>query len=129
MQCSCEIEIDSDVGPTFYSEEMRTARKQHKCTECRRTIEPGEEYESVSGLWEGGWSKYKTCRDCLSLRNVFFTRGWEFRGLWALFQDNFCYIDAVIPESCISELTPAARAKVCELIESGWDDYDDEEQP
>lgn len=44
------------------------ARKVHKCHECRRDIQPGERYEYHAGLLDGGWVTYKTCQQCLSVR-------------------------------------------------------------
>lgn len=58
-----------DYDPaTFYSREIRTARKQHQCEECSGKIFPGEKYEYVSGLWEGSFSVFKTCERCVDLR-------------------------------------------------------------
>jgi len=54
--------------PECARQDIRTARKQHKCTECRCTIEPGERYEVISGKWDGEFLRYKTCRKCISLR-------------------------------------------------------------
>jgi len=121
MDCSCEIDIDHDGGPDVYTEKIVTARKKHICCECRRDIPPGEEYENVTGCWDGSWSTYKTCIDCKSMRDTFFN-AWHYTAIWETFRDEFGYYDSIIPESCISELTPHARAKVCEFIESGWED-------
>ncbi len=48
----CEFTTD------FYSEKQVTARRAHKCCECRKTIEPGDRYVRVAGKWdgEGVWS-------------------------------------------------------------------------
>lgn len=46
----------------------RTARTEHRCTECRRTIRPGETYHELSGLLDGqGWERHRTCRHCEAL--------------------------------------------------------------
>ncbi len=45
-----------------------TARKPHKCFECRGEIAPGEKYHLFTGLWDGKWSSFKTCADCEDLR-------------------------------------------------------------
>ena len=55
---------DGDDPPAFYNATTPTARKAHRCCECRRTIEPGERYESVTAKWDMGVSTYKTCRHC-----------------------------------------------------------------
>lgn len=55
--------------PEFYEAKIHKARKQHKCMECFRLIEVGEQYEHVAGKWGGEFETFKTCRVCLSLRN------------------------------------------------------------
>ncbi len=40
------------------------ARKAHKCEECGRQIEPGENYVYETWLWEGDMSFGKTCLQC-----------------------------------------------------------------
>lgn len=61
--CYCDYEL-----PQFYVAEVRTARKQHKCSECGRLIAEGERYEHVRGKWDGDMGTFKTCPRCLSLR-------------------------------------------------------------
>lgn len=63
----CMIDYADDPAE-FYHETMRTARKQHKCLECYRSIEPGEQYERVRAKWDGNISEYKTCQQCLAVR-------------------------------------------------------------
>jgi hypothetical protein len=60
MDCSCDYE-----QPEFFVREKHKARLQHCCSECRRTISPGEEYERVRGKWDGDVLTEKrsdTCR-------------------------------------------------------------------
>jgi hypothetical protein len=45
-----------------------TARKEHRCNECRRTIAPGETYELFKGIWDGRFAYYKTCTHCQQAR-------------------------------------------------------------
>ncbi len=61
--CYCDYEMLS-----VSREETRKARKSHTCCECRRTIQPGEPYEHVWGVWEGKPDTYKTCQHCVGLR-------------------------------------------------------------
>jgi len=122
MECSCSISAESDCGgPSKHSEKIVTARKKHVCFECLEDIQAGEKYEYVKGLWDGSYSIYKTCIDCKSIRDTFFD-SWVYTQVWENFQDEFGYHDSIIPESCIAELTPGARARVCEFIECGWED-------
>ncbi|VVE12150.1 hypothetical protein PCA20602_02689 [Pandoraea capi] len=64
MSCYC----DYDVDPTLYTKKVYTARKAHKCGECRRAIAPGESYEKVVGVWDGRLDVFKTCRHCADAR-------------------------------------------------------------
>ena len=66
----------SDVDfPSVFSDEIRTARKEHKCCECPNPILPGQKYHLFKGCYEGKWSRYKTCMDCdeiwAELRNLY----------------------------------------------------------
>lgn len=62
----CECDWDSIAS--VYSATQHKARKEHVCFECRRTIQPGERYESAFGIWDGRGDTFKTCSHCLSLR-------------------------------------------------------------
>ncbi len=119
MDCSCTITCETDSGPEFSAESSPVARKVHICCECHRKIMPRETYSRVSGLWDGKFEAYKTCLDCLSIRRTFFS-DYYVGGLWDELTE---YIwDGEVHESCLASLTPAARARVCEVIEEGWDE-------
>lgn len=77
MDC-CLVDMDTESGPDVFREKIRTARKEHKCSECRQPILPGEKYEHVTGLWEGHWGTFKTCSACMELRDRFFCAGYVF---------------------------------------------------
>lgn len=63
------MSYDCDWDPAqVYHVEMRRAAKDHKCCECSGTIRKGENYEHVAGLWEGQWSTFHTCADCIPVR-------------------------------------------------------------
>lgn len=57
--------VDYGDGPDAYTKKTRKARKSHKCSECGRTIHAGEQYEYVSGIWDGHVDTFKTCNGCL----------------------------------------------------------------
>jgi hypothetical protein len=124
MKCTCAIHA-VDPGDyeswQLFEDPKRTARKPHRCNECYRTIQPGEQYENVKGLADGVWFKHKTCADCLSVRSVFF-ESYYYERLWDHVRDFLYECQHQVPEDCMVELTPAARAKVCELIEEYWED-------
>jgi hypothetical protein len=60
--------IDECDAPSVYLPQIRKARKEHKCCECFRQIEIGEQYEQVTGNWDGSWGSFKTCLHCLEAR-------------------------------------------------------------
>lgn len=52
-------------------EGWRTARKENRCIECNRTIEPGERYFYWKGIWEGDcFVTGKTCAHCEAVLDV-----------------------------------------------------------
>lgn len=55
---------DVDCMASVYNETFPTARKEHKCTECRRIIQPKEKYKNIWGVWEGDSRTYKICSHC-----------------------------------------------------------------
>ena len=55
-------------APSVFSCEYPTARKEHKCCECGRTIRIGDRYEMFKGIWEGKAGRFKTCKPCADLR-------------------------------------------------------------
>lgn len=59
---------NGEYSAEFHSEVTRKARKRHKCGECERFIEPGENYERVVGKWDGEISTYLTCEHCVAAR-------------------------------------------------------------
>lgn len=56
--------------PDFMTREKRKARKQHKCSECRCSIFPGETYEYIFGIWGGYPQQYKNCEICIWTRKA-----------------------------------------------------------
>jgi hypothetical protein len=54
--------------PQCITEAKPVARKQHRCCECQRAIEKGEQYSRVSGIWDCQPARFKTCLDCKALR-------------------------------------------------------------
>jgi len=60
----------------------------------------------------------KTCTDCKSIENNFFNGGWLVGSmvddLENYFNDSW---QEDLPSSCISQLTPAARDRVCDILQ------------
>ncbi len=57
-----------EIPPTIYRAAYPKAAKSHQCDECRGTIEKGEQYRRIEGLWDGTWSTFKVCTECHKLR-------------------------------------------------------------
>jgi hypothetical protein len=54
--------------PKIINQTKRKARKPHKCCECWTTIEKGEVYQCIEGLWDD-FHTYRMCLDCDELWN------------------------------------------------------------
>jgi hypothetical protein len=61
-------ECDYDPPSVYRVQKIKAARKPHKCSECSRTIKPGEAYEHTWGVWDGNPDSFCTCSHCLDLR-------------------------------------------------------------
>lgn len=63
--------MSDTIMPTACTHARPTARKDHRCCECRGIIRKGEQYQLVSGIWDGAPGRFKTCSDCESLRDEY----------------------------------------------------------
>lgn len=61
MSESCDEECE------VYEERFRTARKEHRCSACKRAILPGHRYCTVFALYDGNTTTYKRCGSCQRL--------------------------------------------------------------
>lgn len=68
-----------DEGPEVWSEQWRTARKEHRCYACRETVRPGDRYHVFRSLFDGRWSTTKHCARCWEMveqiQNADFSNG------------------------------------------------------
>lgn len=61
------LDVDDDFGGVMLGSGERKARKEHRCQECGRTIEPGERYRywcHVGGEFSEGKQTDKMCAHC-----------------------------------------------------------------
>ena len=105
MECSC-VYVDVDSSADFSLDKIQKARKLHVCCECGKTIEIGEKYELCSGMWDGCFSIYKTCLDCLDIRHSFFCDGWYYSEIMESLWSHVVDMNGVISESCLYSLRP-----------------------
>ena len=118
MGCSC-ITVDYDDGPEFYSEyNVKKARKDHHCCECRGTIKKGDSYEVIAGMWEGDFQIYKTCLDCQSIRKEFFCGGAFVFGEILNDLKESLYYAWDVDLCCLNGLTPGARDRVMGILDT-----------
>lgn len=64
MDCWCDYE----PAQVYKKNIIKSAQGRHTCAECSRPILPGERYERVFGIWEGQMNVFKTCANCLDIR-------------------------------------------------------------
>jgi len=120
MECACISEsVDGECEVVV--DKKATARKLHHCCECSCEITPGTEYRKETVRDIDRIEQYKTCMDCMSVRehlvcDFFYTRIWD---TIADFIDDY---SSDMPWAKIGRLTPVARARVCEMIERAWGD-------
>lgn len=81
MGSCCCIEPDWVAG-FVDTREIRHARSPHFCCECDRVIPPGAPYRCESGVGDGEWFVYKTCRLCCSVRDDRMNCGFAWGELW-----------------------------------------------
>lgn len=91
----------------FCDSTMRKARKPHKCCECSREIPKGAQYEYIAGKCGGDFQDYKTCLDCMNIRNGLSCDSVALTGLW----DDIYEIFPEVTTGCLQRIkTPSAKA-------------------
>ena len=118
MNCACAVSNDMDNDAAWGCREIKRAGKIHKCCECFSAIEPGTSYFYHTVFAEGTVSNFKVCPDCQSVIWQFFKNGWYFETVWDSLTD-YLYDNWKddLPSSCICQLTPVARDKVCDILD------------
>jgi len=97
------------------------ARKQYECGECRKKINIGERYERYTIVSSDGCGEFKTCLDCVSLRDTFCKGGSVFGGVRDQILECIYYDNP--PWGQIAKLTKVSRDWICDKIEKGWEKY------
>ena len=123
MECACEVEVDVDGFSESLVNEKRVAKKHHKCDECGRDILHGDTYEYYKGVCEGDFFTNKTCLDCLSIREVFFTGGYYFGLILEDLHEFISETQGQVSEDCVAKLTPKAQERICGDIDEMWQEY------
>lgn len=133
----CIVSIDEEFEGEWvwirHDYNIRKARKIHKCDECYKDIQKGEKYENFTGMAicykeyytyeksEVLFYDFKTCKDCLSLRDVFF-EDFIFGNIWEDFWNHIDNLEEEDIKECLScknlgRLTEKGRKTVLKGIE------------
>lgn len=120
MNCAC-IGSEYDEGGWSFepSETYPVAKKNWKCCECGRQIPKGEKYYCLTGKWHGEFFVERMCMDCRSVTEHLFC-GFTFGQVWEDLRDHLYDTGGEISWEKVARLTPAAREKVCAMIEDVW---------
>ena len=124
MKCSCQIETDhEEESEMIFEKDLTIFKNQQRCCECGVELNIGDQYRKEIAHHDYEAHTYRTCIDCLSIRDNLFC-GWTwtclFDDLWEEIEDG-----EDIPESCMATLTTPARERVCEIIETFWEREND----
>lgn len=68
MECGFVCDLDLEP-PEFICVSLKKARKNHKCCECGEIIPAGNQYQYISGKWDGDFLTFKTCATCAAIRS------------------------------------------------------------
>lgn len=106
--CGVCIGTDDWEQGSFQCVTNPKARKEHKCCECSRTIVKRQMYERYAGCWGGSMECYKTCMDCVNIRDgLRCGNGFIFGELWNDIREIFGSINI----SCLDKIkTPSAKS-------------------
>jgi hypothetical protein len=85
----CMIDY-GDGTVTLIRDEVRKARKQHGCSECGRTIDPGEKYRFEFYTFDGQRTSHRTCAHCQVVRGWLWDEcgGWLYGGVEEDFREH-----------------------------------------
>ena len=101
--CTCIGGYDGAEASIYRSVTLK-ARKPHKCCECKRTIQDKDNYERVTGLWDGSWSTYRFCAACSEISQRLSCDGRLFGSLWDDIQE---YLFPEMGGDCFDKLETA----------------------
>ena len=110
--CSVSFGMEADEMCAFWKTSIKTARKVHRCAECRKEIQPGQKYESLSYVFDGAFHHEKKCLICTEIRDAFLEDGCTYCSgdMWSEIRDS---VFREITTTCFDRLkTPEAKAEL-----------------
>lgn len=118
-ECGCIYMGIDDAGPEVVT--TRTARKEHKCCECRMVIAVGQRYEVRAQFNDGRAFQNKTCLPCAEIRNAFFCEGWYYGSVWSDIESAL-FDRGPLNSACLDKLS-TVDAK--QFLQRRWMDWVD----
>jgi hypothetical protein len=114
-ECGVSFDADYDDENELYVETWRTARKTHRCGECRETIPVRSRYLRVVGKSNGSMWTVLLCDPCNEILHEFSDGAWNFGGkVWENFDQ--VWADGVPLQPCLNRLTSVtAKAKLRDM--------------
>lgn len=91
IQCYCETGGDGEFADVWV-ETYHVARKAHVCDECREGVKPGERYQRIFSLFDGGMTVYKLCAFCASEWDRLMAKPWREAPEMKLIGDLACHV-------------------------------------
>jgi hypothetical protein len=90
----------ADFEGTFLGESTRKARKVHKCEECWREIQPGEQYRIATWVNDGRVDSMKMCAHCRVASKWLSDNcgGFVYGGVWEDIEEHIEEYRDVYPE-------------------------------
>jgi hypothetical protein len=103
----CGVCIGGDTGDYCAVSQTKivTARKPHQCEECNITIKRGQQYERISQLYEGEWSRMAVCLLCSEISIGLSCDGRIIGNMWEDIRDN---VFPNMTTGCLSKLKTGA---------------------
>lgn len=88
------------------------------CCECGKEFENGDKYERYVGqMYDDEPKIYRTCMDCISIRDEFFCNGWIFTRILEDVENHVEDVGGDISAECLLRLTPRAREMIFDMID------------
>lgn len=124
--CGC-VYVEVDECCDVSCDTTRKARKNYKCYECGEPIAKGDNYKETTSLYDGRWSRHRTCVDCVSVKKHLYCSGYYYGAMWQGVEEHIDWCGAEMNYHAVAKLTPKAREKVCAMIEKHWEEIKDED--
>ena len=128
MECACTVPAYITERAELISIYTPKSFKHSLCSECENVIKIGVEYRKEIYKHNDSIYVHKTCEDCLSVREVFFSNGWYYGGIWSQMAEFIVNTNGNLSVSCLLDLTKKAQDRILDMIEEHWRIEDETEE-